>query len=93
MNFVLVVYGDGEQYALKKSTHWEGVEALYRLCQLHLKDILGAECEVSTDRAFNATVEMHPDREWIINEMRKREFPEPKIALQYDAVKGVDYIG
>jgi hypothetical protein len=78
MKYAVVLANDGDQHALVKSDNDERIQVIAILCRQHIHKLFPqAICEVSTDRSFNAMVEMHPDREWIIDKLRGYEFPLP----------------
>jgi hypothetical protein len=78
MKYAITVTHDGQQYALVKTDNYERVEVIAALCAMHMEKLYpGAICEISTDRSRNTMVEMHPDKDWIIDKLRGYEFPLP----------------
>lgn len=79
MNHALIIEHGGEDAAIIKSNDTRRVEALARLCALHLSALRpGARLYYSDDPAQNAHTPMHPEKDAIIDGLRALEFPLPK---------------
>lgn len=87
MKYAIILQEGKTKRALLKTDNDERTEMLSILCQRHMKKLYPkATWEISADRTLNTMVEMHTDREWIIDRLRAYELPLP-----YEVIIEGDY--
>jgi hypothetical protein len=94
--------GNGEQImyailiddeALLKTDSRDTANVALLLAMRHINKIMpGAKVELSLDAAFNFAVGIHPEREFILAELRRFEFPLPSRSQRGEnIIENVDY--
>jgi len=85
MLLTIIVKHEGKEYALAKATTVGRIQGTAQLVQEFMPKLWpDAVCWVSTDTVLNGEVEMHPDRDWIINKLREIALPHPRSIIEIE---------
>lgn len=78
MRFAVIIRENGTEYSLIKTSDEDRANAVAVLSQLHMKKLRpDAHISLSVNRSLNRAIEMHPQRDEIIDGLRALEFPLP----------------
>lgn len=92
MKFAVTLMDESmEERAIIKTEYYDRAYAVFQLCELHLPKLFPHSTitvKMCGDRRMNQKIGMHPDKDWIIEQLRAREFPLP---TSKDILEGVDY--